>query len=66
MSSYRGLWYPVVQEVPEQDMPRLYAAVDAFVLPTRGEGFGMPIMEAMSMVRPPSPKPLLATAGASL
>jgi glycosyltransferase involved in cell wall biosynthesis len=42
---------PVLQEVPEQDMPRLYAAVDAFVLPTRGEGFGMPIMEAMSMVR---------------
>ncbi len=46
-------------------MPRLYAAVDAFVLPTRGEGFGMPIMEAMSMVRPP-PQPLLATARASL
>lgn len=39
-------------EVPEQDMPRLYAAVDAFVLPTRGEGFGMPIMEAMSMGLP--------------
>jgi glycosyltransferase involved in cell wall biosynthesis len=34
-------------------MPRLYAAADAFVLPTRGEGFGMPIMEAMSMVPPP-------------
>jgi hypothetical protein len=29
-------------------MPRLYRAVDAFVLPTRGEGWGRPLMEAMA------------------
>lgn len=31
-----------------QDMPRLYRSVDAFVLPTRGEGWGRPLMEAMA------------------
>lgn len=30
-------------------MPELYAAADAFVLPTRGEGWGRPIAEAMAM-----------------
>lgn len=30
------------------DMPRLYNAVDAFVLPSRGEGYGRPYMEALS------------------
>lgn len=34
--------------VSEQDMPRLYAAADAFVLPTRGEGWGLPYLEAMA------------------
>ncbi|MFT7618912.1 MAG: glycosyltransferase involved in cell wall biosynthesis [Planctomycetota bacterium] len=34
--------------IPEDDMPRLYAGADAFVLPTRGEGWGRPIMEAMA------------------
>jgi glycosyltransferase involved in cell wall biosynthesis len=29
-------------------MPRLYAAADAFVLPSRGEGWGRPYMEAMA------------------
>eukprot|EP01105_Mastigella_eilhardi_P022825 TRINITY_DN5681_c0_g1_i4.p2 TRINITY_DN5681_c0_g1~~TRINITY_DN5681_c0_g1_i4.p2 ORF type:complete len:136 (-),score=31.59 TRINITY_DN5681_c0_g1_i4:63-470(-) len=33
-------------------MPRLYRAADAFVLPTRGEGWGLPIMEAMAMGLP--------------
>lgn len=32
--------------LPKADMPRLYAAADAFVLPTRGEGWGRPFMEA--------------------
>jgi glycosyltransferase involved in cell wall biosynthesis len=36
-------------ELPSQDMPRLYANFDAFVLPTRGEGWGLPIVEAMAM-----------------
>jgi glycosyltransferase involved in cell wall biosynthesis len=32
--------------IPEFEMPRLYRACDCFVLPTRGEGFGLPYMEA--------------------
>lgn len=34
------------------DMPRLYAAADAYVLPSRGEGWGRPYMEAMAMGLP--------------
>ncbi|MGH9488551.1 MAG: glycosyltransferase [Terriglobales bacterium] len=34
--------------LPAGDMPRLYASADAFVLPTRGEGWGRPYMEAAS------------------
>ncbi len=34
--------------IAEPDMPRLYAGADAFVLATRGEGWGRPIMEAMA------------------
>jgi glycosyltransferase involved in cell wall biosynthesis len=30
------------------DMPRLYNAADAFVLPSRGEGYGRPYMEALA------------------
>ena len=33
-------------------MPSLYKACDAFVLPTRGEGWGLPYMEAMAMGMP--------------
>jgi glycosyltransferase involved in cell wall biosynthesis len=36
-------------ELPTRDMPRLYKNFDAFVLPTRGEGWGLPIIEAMAM-----------------
>ena len=36
----------------EEEMIRLYAAVDAFVLPSRGEGWGRPYMEAMAMALP--------------
>jgi len=36
------------QSLPEADMPRLYAAADAFVLPSRGEGYGRPYLEAMA------------------
>jgi len=46
-----------VELVQGEDMPRaalrnLYAAADAFVLPTRGEGWGLPIAEAMAMALP--------------
>lgn len=30
------------------EMPRLYAAADAYVMPSRGEGWGRPFMEAMA------------------
>lgn len=35
-----------------EEMLRLYKSVDAFVLPSRGEGWGRPYMEAMSMSLP--------------
>lgn len=34
------------QIIPEQDMPKLYRAANAFVLSTRGEGGGLPPLEA--------------------
>jgi glycosyltransferase involved in cell wall biosynthesis len=34
------------------DLARLYAAADAYVLPSRGEGWGRPYMEAMAMGLP--------------
>jgi len=42
----------LTDELPEVKMPQLYKACDAFVLPTRGEGWGLPVMEAMSMQMP--------------
>ena len=44
-------------ELVEKDVSRvalreLYAASDAFVLPTRGEGWGLPLAEAMAMGLP--------------
>lgn len=30
------------------DMPKFYASINCFVLPTRGEGWGLPLSEAMS------------------
>lgn len=34
--------------IPESAMPALYRSVQAFVLPSRGEGLGLPYMEAMA------------------
>ena len=34
--------------IPHLGMPRLYASADAFVLPSHGEGFGLPYIEALS------------------
>jgi len=42
----------VTDTLAPEDMPRLYAAADAFVMPTRGEGWGRPLMEAMAMGLP--------------
>uniref|UniRef100_A0A6B2LGN6 Glycosyl transferase family 1 domain-containing protein n=1 Tax=Arcella intermedia TaxID=1963864 RepID=A0A6B2LGN6_9EUKA len=33
-------------------MVQLFKAADAFVLPSRGEGWGLPVMEAMAMALP--------------
>lgn len=36
------------QLVPYHQLAQLYRSADCFVLPTRGEGWGMPILEAMA------------------
>jgi glycosyltransferase involved in cell wall biosynthesis len=38
--------------LPQSQMPQLYSAAQAFVLPSRGEGYGRPYMEAMSCALP--------------
>jgi glycosyltransferase involved in cell wall biosynthesis len=38
--------------VASADMPGLYKTADAFVLPSRGEGWGRPHCEAMAMGLP--------------
>ena len=42
----------VLPRVRDADMPALYAAADALVLPSRGEGWGRPHVEAMAMALP--------------
>lgn len=44
--------YVIDSHIAQTDLPRLYKAADAFVLPTRGEGWGRPIVEAMAMSLP--------------
>lgn len=36
------------QDLPSHQMGSLYRSADCFVLPTRGEGWGLPILEAMA------------------
>lgn len=36
------------EELPPKMLPGLYSACDCFVLPYRGEGFGLPVLEAMA------------------
>lgn len=40
------------QFIPQNEMARLYAAADCFVLPTRGEGYGRPYLEALACELP--------------
>ena len=42
----------LTEVLPEREMPALLAACDVIVLPTRGEGWGRPVTEAMAMGRP--------------
>lgn len=42
----RIAFVPYIQEY--KDLARLYCSCDAFVLPTRGEAWGLPLIEAMS------------------
>eukprot|EP01080_Neovahlkampfia_damariscottae_P006696 gene6696-10861_t len=45
--------YKIINKViPSSLMPSLYKTFNAFVLPTRGEGWGLPFMEAMTMGLP--------------
>jgi hypothetical protein len=44
--------YVVDSHISDADFPRFYKAGDAFVLPSRGEGWGRPHVEAMSMGLP--------------
>lgn len=45
--------FHIIQEnLSEEEMISLYSAVDCFVLPSRGEGWGRPYMEAMAMELP--------------
>ena len=39
----------LTKELPESDMPRLFKPFDAFVLPTRGEGFGTSLSLSLSL-----------------
>ncbi len=38
--------------VPQEDLPALYRGAKLFVFPSLYEGFGMPVLEAMSMGTP--------------
>ncbi|XP_057472238.1 uncharacterized protein LOC130760790 [Actinidia eriantha] len=44
--------YVIDSHIPQVDLPRLYKAADAFALPSRGEGWGRPLVEAMAMSLP--------------
>ncbi len=47
--------------VPDEDLPALYQGAEVFVLPSRYEGFGLPVVEAMA-----SGTPVITTTTTSL
>ncbi|GMJ14391.1 hypothetical protein like AT3G10630 [Hibiscus trionum] len=47
-----ALVYVIDTHIAQTNLPRLYKAADAFVLPSRGEGWGRPVVEAMAMSLP--------------
>ena len=51
----------VLDYIPAPDLPALYRAAEVFVQPSRFEGFGMPILEAMACGTP-----VIAARGSSL
>ena len=42
----------LTRHISQDELRGLYAAADAFVLPSRGEGWGRPHVEAMAMALP--------------
>ena len=42
----------MLHDVPDEDLPALYRMADAFVYPSRYEGFGIPIIEAIRLGLP--------------